>query len=158
MSDIVPVTRGGHARLQAELQELKQVARPHVIAAIAEARAHGDLKENAEYHAAKEKQGFIEGRIAFLEQQLAQCRIVELNDNSLDVVKFGVVVTLTEEETGEDKTYQLVGDLEANVDAQRISVNSPLGKAILGKKLDSLVTVKAPKGTVEYIVRAIRCP
>lgn len=158
MSEIVPVTKGGHARLQSELQELKQVARPRIIAAIAEARAHGDLKENAEYHAAKEKQGFIEGRIAFLEEQLAKCRIVELNNNNLDVVRFGVMVTLTEEETGEDKTYQLVGDLEANVDDHRISVNSPLGKAIIGKKLDTLVTVNAPKGLVDYVVRAIRCP
>lgn len=158
MSEIVPVTRGGHARLQAELQELKQVARPRIIAAIAEARAHGDLKENAEYHAAKEKQGFIEGRIAFLEEQLAKCRIVDLNSDNFDIVRFGVMVTLTDEQTGKNKTYQLVGDLEANVDERRISINSPLGKAIIGKKLDSLVTVKAPKGAVEYVVRAIRCP
>lgn len=158
MSESIPVTKGGLQRLQDELQQLRNVERPQVIAAIAEARGHGDLKENAEYHAAKEKQGFIEGRISLLEDQLSRCKVVELDGENLDVVRFGALVTLTDEASGTEKTWQLVGDLEADIDHNRISVNSPIGRAIIGKGLDAVVTVKAPKGTVDYIISAIDCP
>ena len=154
----IPVTRGGLQRLQDELQQLRNVERPQVVNAIAEARGHGDLKENAEYHAAKERQAFIEGRISLLEDQLARCKVVELQQEELDVVKFGALVTLTDDDTGEEKTWQLVGDLEADINQNRISINSPIGKAIMGKKLDTLVTVEVPKGTVDYIITAIACP
>ena len=158
MDKAIPVTKSGLQRLQDELQQLRNVERPQVVNAIAEARGHGDLKENAEYHAAKEKQAFIEGRISLLEDQLARCKVVELQQEKLDVVKFGALVTLTDDETGEEKTWQLVGDLEADINHNRISINSPIGKAIMGKKLDTLVTVKAPKGTVDYVISAINCP
>ncbi len=154
----IPVTRGGLQRLQEELQRLRNVERPQVIEAIAEARGHGDLKENAEYHAAKEKQAFIEGRISLLEDQLARSKIVELHHEDLDLVRFGTVVTLTDEDSGAAKKLQLVGDLESDIDQNRISINSPIGKAIIGKKLDALVSVKAPKGTIDYIITAIECP
>lgn len=157
MSEAVPVTREGHIRLQDELQRLKNHDRPQVIEAIATARAHGDLKENAEYHAAKEKQSFVEGRISFLEDHLARCRIVDLNEIELDVVRFGAVVTLIEGDSNAKKTFQLVGDLEADITCNRISINSPIGKAIIGKELDSVVTIAVPKGTVEYVISAIDC-
>ena len=158
MSDSIPVTKGGLQRLQEELHQLRHVERPQVIDAIAEARGHGDLKENAEYHAAKEKQAFIEGRIALLEDQLSRCKVVELRHEELDVVCFGALVTLTDEDSGSEKKLQLVGDLEADIDQNRISINSPIGKAIMGKELDALVSVKAPKGTVDYTITAIECP
>lgn len=158
MGESIPVTRGGMQRLQEELQRLRSVERLQVIDAIAEARGHGDLKENAEYHAAKEKQAFIEGRISLLEDQLARGKIVELQDEELDIVRFGALVTLTDEDSGTEKKLQLVGDLEADIDQNRISINSPIGKAIMGKEIDALVSVKAPKGTIDYTITAIECP
>ena len=154
----IPITKGGLQRLQDELLRLRNVERPQVINAIAEARGHGDLKENAEYHAAKEKQAFIEGRIALLEDQLARCKIVELRHDDLNMVRFGALVTLREEESGKEKTLQLVGDLEADIDQNRVSINSPMGKAMIGKKLNVLISVQAPKGTVDYVIAAITCP
>ena len=158
MEEAIPVTKGGRERLQDELEQLRTVERPRVIDAIAEARGHGDLKENAEYHAAKERQAFVEGRISLLEDQLARCKVVELRDEELDVVRFGALVTLTEEESGKEKTLQLVGDLEADISQSRISINSPIGKAIIGQALDTLVSVKAPKGMTDYVITAIKCP
>ena len=157
MDEAIPVTKEGRQRLQDELQQLRSVERPRIINAIAEARGHGDLKENAEYHAAKEQQAFIEGRISLLEDQLARCKVVELRHEDLDVVRFGTLVTLTEEESGKEKTLQLVGDLEADITQNRISINSPIGKAIIGKELDALVSVKAPKGRTDYVITAIAC-
>ena len=157
MDEAIPVTKDGRQRLQDELQRLRNVERPRIINAIAEARGHGDLKENAEYHAAKEQQAFIEGRISLLEDQLARCKVVELRHEDLDVVRFGSLVTLTEEESGKEKTLQLVGDLEADITQNRISINSPIGKAIIGKELDALVSVKAPKGRIDYVITAIAC-
>ncbi len=158
MEEAIPVTKGGRERLRRELQQLRSVERPRIISAIAEARGHGDLKENAEYHAAKERQGFIEGRISLLEDQLARCKVVGLRSQDLDVVRFGALVTLMEEESGNTKTLQLVGDLEADITQHRISINSPIGRAIIGKKCDAQVSVKAPKGTTDYIITAIACP
>ena len=158
MSVTIPVTKAGFRRLQDELQQLRNVERPQVINAIAEARGHGDLKENAEYHAAKERQAFVEGRISLLEDQLARCKVVELLHEELDVVRFGALVTLIDEDNGNEKTIQLVGDLEADINHNRISINSPIGKAIIGKALDAVVSVKAPKGTTDYTISAIDCP
>lgn len=154
MSQIIPLTTSGHQKLKDELDNLKSNVRPQVIASIASARAHGDLKENAEYHAAKEKQAYVEGRIALLEDQLSRSKIISLDGEKIDKVKFATFVTL-EEESGATNTYQLVGDLEADVNANRISINSPIGRAIIGKKLNDEVDVVVPKGRVTYRIMAI---
>ena len=127
-----------------------------MIEEIAEARAHGDLKENAEYHAAREKQSFIEGRITILEDTLSRANIIDFSGQDVDQVRFGAYVQLEDEETGEVKQFRIVGDLEANIDENKISLGSPIAKALLGKKLDDVVEVKAPKGVVEYVVTEIR--
>ena len=155
MSETIPLTAGGYQKLTDELNKLKHEVRPQVIASIASARSHGDLKENAEYHAAKEKQAYVEGRISLLEDQLARSKVITLDGEKLDKVKFGTFVTLEEEESGTSNTYQLVGDLEADVNANKISINSPIGKAILGKKVDDEVDVVVPKGRVMYVITAI---
>lgn len=155
MSDIIPLTAGGYQKLKDELHDLKTNVRPQVIASIASARAHGDLKENAEYHAAKEKQAYVEGRISLLEDQLARSKVITLDGEKLDIVKFGTFVTLEEEESGATKTYQLVGDLEADVNANKISINSPIGKAIIGKKVNDEVDIVVPKGRVIYVIAKI---
>lgn len=149
-------TKVGFDRLQLELDNYKQVERPTIIKAIAEARALGDLSENAEYHAAREKQGFIEARIADLEGNLSRAEVVDYSQDSLEVVKFSAHVKLEDEETGEEKSYQLVNDLEANIREGRISINSPIGKALVGKKQDDLVLIRIPKGEVEYTIRGIK--
>ncbi|MDE3269364.1 MAG: transcription elongation factor GreA [Pseudomonadota bacterium] len=155
MSEIIPLTASGYQKLENELNDLKSNVRPQVIAAIAAARAHGDLKENAEYHAAKEKQAFVEGRISLLEDQLARSKVINLDGEKIDRVKFGTFVTLEEGESGTTKTYQLVGDLEADINANKISINSPIGKAVLGKSVDDEVDVVVPKGRVLYTIAAI---
>ena len=153
--DLIPFTREGLTELQKELNHLKEVERPNVIDAIAEARAHGDLKENAEYHAAREKQGFIEARIAELEDKLSRTQVVDhsaLGDNK---VRFGAWVTLTHEETGEEKRYRIVGELEANINKNKLSLKSPIAKALLGKHEDDLVEIRAPKGVQEYSITKV---
>ena len=156
MADTVPFTQEGYDRLKAELDNLKSVERPQVILDIAEARAHGDLSENAEYHAAREKQGFVEARIAELEDKISRAQIIVYDGEASDVVKFGAVVHLEEDSTGEVSSYQIVGDLEADIAEKRISIHSPIAKALLGKKLDDLVQVKAPKGEIEYVITGIK--
>lgn len=154
----VPLTLEGHERLKAELKTLKSVDRPKVILDIAEARAHGDLSENAEYHAAKEKQGFIEARIAILEDRLSRAQVVIPDGRDADKVGFGAWVTVSDEETGETKTYRIVGDLEADTGNNLISVSSPLARALLGKRLDDLVEFRAPKGVIEYSIAEVKYP
>ena len=128
-----PLTRAGADRLREELAVLKKVDRPQVIAAIAEARAHGDLKENAEYHAAREQQGFIEGRIQLLESTISHAQIIDvLKLNPGEKVVFGATVRLSDEESGEEKTYQIVGDVEADIKHNRIAVSSPISRALIG--------------------------
>ena len=151
----IAFTQQGYDELKAELKNLKEVERPEVIAAIAEARAHGDLKENAEYHAAREKQGFVEGRIQDLEGQLSRAKIIDFSDQEPDRVRFGSFVTVQDEESGEEKTYRIVGDLEADIKRNRISMGSPIAKALMGKQSDDLVEVKVPKGVVEYVITEI---
>lgn len=151
----IPFTRDGLDILQKELVKLKNVERPGVIAAIAEARAHGDLKENAEYHAAREKQGMIEARISDLEDKLSRAQIIDHSGSDDDTVKFGAWVKLQDEETGEEKEYRIVGDLEADIKKNKLSISSPMARALLGKCIDDVVEIKVPKGKKEYVVLEI---
>lgn len=153
----VPLTIRGAEKLRAELQELKSVARPRVIAAIAEARGHGDLKENAEYHAAKEQQSFIEGRIAEIEGKLSNAQIIDVSTvNANGKVVFGATVTLINEDNGEQVTYQIVGDDEADIKTGMISISSPIARALIGKEEGDVVSVQAPSGIREYEIIAVR--
>lgn len=152
----VPLTAAGMERLSGELVQLKKIERPQVIEEIAEARSHGDLKENAEYHAAREKQGMIEARISELEDKLSRATVIDFSNESPDIIKFGASVTVSDEDTGEEKQYQIVGDLEANIDKNMISLSSPIAKALMGKKIDDLVEVRVPKGTSEYVILEIK--
>jgi transcription elongation factor GreA len=153
----VPLTLRGAEAVRAELQELKTVSRPNVVAAIAEARAHGDLKENAEYHAAKEQQSFIEGRIQELEGVLSNVQVIDPTALPRDErVVFGVTVDLVNIDTEEEVTYQIVGDYESDIKLNRISVSSPIARALIGKEIDDIATVKAPSGAIEYEIAAIR--
>ena len=153
----VPMTVGGATRLQEELDRLKKVDRPRVINSIAEARAHGDLKENAEYHAAREEQGFIEGRIAEIEAKLSNAQIIDISkiDNKGKVI-FGVTLDLLDVEKDEEKTYQIVGDDEADIKHLKISVNSPIARGLIGKFEGDEVAVETPGGTVVYEILKVK--
>jgi transcription elongation factor GreA len=151
-----PITKKGYEALKAELDRLKKVERPKVIEAIAEARSHGDLSENAEYDAAKERQGFIEARISELEGKLADARIIETAGRTSETVVFGATVLLIESESRQKKQYMLVGQDEADLKVGKISVQSPVGKALIGKRAGDLVEVKTPTKVVEYEVVEIR--
>ncbi|HEB76991.1 MAG TPA: transcription elongation factor GreA [Methylothermaceae bacterium] len=153
----IPLTVKGAEKLKRELHELKTVARPKVIQAIAEARAHGDLKENAEYHAAREQQSFIEGRIREIEAKLANAQIIDVTKVNADGrVVFGATVELEDLETGDVVTYQIVGDDEADIKQGLISVSSPIARALIGKEVEDVVEVRTPKGIREYEILAIR--
>ena len=152
----VPLTAKGAQRLRAELEELKSVKRPEVIAAIAEARAHGDLKENAEYHAAREQQGFIEGRIKHLEGELSNAQIIDVASLAPgDKVVFGATVVLADGDSGEEKTWQIVGDLEADIKQGLIAISSPVARALIGKHEGDAVTIEAPGGIREYEIVSV---
>ncbi|KAF0193304.1 MAG: transcription elongation factor GreA [Gammaproteobacteria bacterium] len=152
-----PITLEGELRLREELKELKSVKRPAVIQAIADARAHGDLKENAEYHAAKEQQGFIEGRIANIEQRLGNAQIIDVSKlNAGGKAVFGSTVELIDQENGEEVVYQIVGDLEADISAGRISISSPLARSLIGKIEGDIATFQAPGGIKEYEIVSVR--
>lgn len=151
-----PITRKGYGALQAELDRLRKVERPKVIEAIAEARAHGDLSENAEYDAAKERQGFIEARLAELESKLADARIIDTVGRTSNTVVFGATVVLIEQESQSKKQYTLVGQDEADLKFNRISVQSPVGRALIGKRVGDLVEVTTPAKLVEYELIEIR--
>ena len=150
--ELIPLTQEGHESLIKELENLKSVERPNVIKAIATARAHGDLRENAEYHAAREKQGFIEARIADLDDKLSRAQIITHTGKAPDSVRFGSWVTLADEENGETRKYRIVGDLEADIAQNKLSISSPMARAILGKKQDDLVEIKVPAGKREYTI------
>jgi transcription elongation factor GreA len=157
MTQKVPMTVSGAARLRTELQELKTVARPRIIAAIAEARAHGDLKENAEYHAAREQQSFTEGRIAEIEAKLARAQIIDVTTlPASDKVVFGATVLLREEESAEERRYQIVGEDEANIKEGKISLKSPIARALIGKFADDVVDVQTPGGVKTYEIVEVR--
>ena len=150
------MTAKGAARLRAELEELKSVQRPAIIAAIAEARAHGDLKENAEYHAAREQQGFIEGRIKHLESEISHAQIIDVSTlNAGDKVVFGASVVLADVETDEEKRYQVVGDLEADIKQGLIAISSPVARALIGKHEGDTITIDAPAGQREYEIVSV---
>jgi transcription elongation factor GreA len=151
-----PITKKGYDALKAELDRLKKVERPKVIEAIAEARAHGDLSENAEYHAAKERQGFIEARIKELESKLADARVIETANRTSETVVFGATVELVEMESKQKKQYMLVGQDEADLKNGKISVQSPVGRALIGKRVGDQVEVTTPAKVVGYEVLAIR--
>ena len=150
-----PITNKGFEKLETELKLLKSTERPNVIKAIAEARAHGDLSENAEYHAAKEKQSFIEGRIADLENKISRAEVINTRVLSGDKIIFGATVTLGEVGRKKNIVYQIVGTEEADVENGKISVSSPLARALLGKKIDDMVEVLSPGGSKEYEVENI---
>jgi transcription elongation factor GreA len=149
------MTPEGHRKMEEEFTRLKKVERPQNIKAIEEARAHGDLSENAEYHAAKERQGFIEGRIQELESKLSKAQIIDPSTMDHDKVAFGATVTLIDLDTDDEVTYMIVGPEEAGVKAGKISTSSPVGKALLGKKEGDEVRIQAPARTVEYVVACI---
>lgn len=151
-----PITKKGYEALKAELDRLRKVERPKVIEAIAEARAHGDLSENAEYDAAKERQAFIEARLIELESKLADARVIDTAGRTSDTVVFGATVVLIEQEAQQKKEYTLVGQDEADLKLARISVQSPVGRALIGKKVGDLVEVTTPAKVVEYEVIEIR--
>ena len=153
--DKIPMTRGGFTALDDELKVLKSVERPAVIRAIAEAREHGDLSENAEYHAAREKQSFIEGRIKELEAILSKADVIDPTKLS-GAIKFGATVTLSDEDSGEEKTYRIVGEPEANIEAGMLNIRSPLARALIGKDEGDSVEVRTPGGTRSYEVVSIR--
>ena len=152
-----PITAKGAARLRLELEELKSVKRPKVIAEIAEARAHGDLKENAEYHAARDQQSFIEGRIKHLEGELSHAQVIDVATLTAgDKVVFGATVQLADCDTDEERTYQIVGDLEADIKLGLIAISSPVARALIGKHEGDTATIEAPAGTREYEIISVR--
>ncbi|MBD8526310.1 transcription elongation factor GreA [Pseudomarimonas arenosa] len=152
-----PLTLRGSKKLREELEHLKSVKRPQVIEAIAEARAHGDLKENAEYHAAREQQGFIEGRIKELESALSNAQIIDVSKlNAGSRIVFGAIIDLAEDDSGDEVTYQIVGDLEADIKLGLISVSAPIARALIGKHEGDQVTIQAPSGPRSYEIVGVR--
>ncbi len=156
MNQRIPITKQGLTQLEEELRQLKSVARPEVIRAIAEAREHGDLSENAEYHAARERQSFIEGRLAVLEDGISRSEVIDVSGLSGDTVKFGATVSLVDEDTDEKLTYKLVGELEADVKDGRMAINAPLARALIGKMVGESVEVITPKGEKIYEILKIK--
>lgn len=153
--DKIPITAPGFAQLEAELKNLKTVERPGVIKAIAEAREHGDLSENAEYHAAREKQSFIEGRIMELEAMVAHAEVIDPQSIGGDTVKFGATVKLVDEETEKEVTYQIVGEYEASLEQGKIALTAPIARALIGKKAGDTAEVNTPKGQRYYEVLSV---
>ncbi|MCL4677235.1 MAG: transcription elongation factor GreA [Alphaproteobacteria bacterium] len=154
--ELIPLTKEGYTRLEGELKNLKSVQRPAVIQAIAEARAHGDLSENAEYHAAREQQSFIEGRIQELEAVIGRAQVIDPASMSGQTVKFGATVTVVDEETDDEETYQLVGDYESDTEKGRLSISAPVARALIGKAVGDLVKVKTPKGIRVYEILDVK--
>jgi len=155
MVDRVPMTARGYEQIKEDLKQLKNVERPKNVKEIEEAIAHGDLSENAEYHAAKERQGHLEARISLLEDRMARAQVIDPTGQSTDRVSFGCTVRLEDTETGEEVRYTIVGEDESDVSAGRISLASPVGRALMGKAVDDTVEVKVPKGTRELDVLEI---
>jgi len=154
--DKVPMTTGGYDGLKSELHTLKTNDRPAVIKAIAEAREHGDLSENAEYHAARDRQSFIEGRIAEIEDKISRADVIDVSKLSGKTVRFGATVTIADEETDEETTYQIVGEHEADIAAGRLSVAAPIARALIGKSVGDSVEVVTPRGQKDYEIVKVR--
>ncbi len=156
MSERIPMSQRGYDMLREEVRRLRTEERPRIVQEIEEARAHGDLSENAEFHAAKERQGYIEGRIRQLDDKLARAQVIDTSGQTPDAVRFGTTVVLVDTETDEQVSYTLVGEDESDVANGRISVTSPVARAMLGKTVDDVVTVRVPKGTREFGILEIR--
>ena len=156
MVEKVPMTFAGHAALEVELKQRQSVDRPRIIEAISEARSHGDLSENAEYHAAKEAQSLNEGRIGELEDYVSRAEVIDPSKMSGNTVKFGARVRLVDEDTEEEKTYQIVGDQEADVKQGKISISSPISRALIGKEVGDSVEVVAPGGSKAYEILEVK--
>ena len=154
--DKVPMTKQGYGALNAELKELKEEQRPAVIRAISEAREHGDLSENAEYHAARDRQSFIEGRIAELEDVIGRAEVIDPAKLSGEVIRFGATVGIVDEDTEEEKVFQIVGEPEANVDAGKLNLRSPLARALIGKEKGDSVEVNTPGGGRSYEIISVK--
>ncbi|MCK6418394.1 MAG: transcription elongation factor GreA [Alphaproteobacteria bacterium] len=152
----IPITRPGLMALEAELKNLKSVERPAIIEAIATARAHGDLSENAEYHAAKEQQSFIEGRIQELEAVISKAQVIDIASLNGNTVKFGATVTIVDEDTDEEETYTIVGEYEADADNKKISLTAPMARALIGKSVGDSVDVRSPKGLRSYEILSVK--
>lgn len=150
-----PITAAGYARLEAELKQRKSIERPAIIEAISEARAHGDLKENAEYHAAKEKQSFVEGRIKELEAVISRANVIDVISLRCEIIKFGATVKLIDEDSEEESTYQIVGEHEADINMCLISITAPIARALIGKQKGDSIEVKTPKGGKNYEILEI---
>jgi transcription elongation factor GreA len=155
MADRVPMTKSGLIRLKQELKRLKAVERPKIVKEIAEARAHGDLSENAEYHAAKEKQSHVEGRILQVEHWIASAEVIDVSKHAGDRVIFGATVALSDSDSGDEVRYRIVGELEADLKLGKISVTSPIARALIGRGEGDTVTVRTPGGAREYEIQGI---
>ena len=154
--DKIPMTEDGQKRLIEELKILKTVERPSIVKAIADARSNGDLSENAEYHAAREKQSFIEGRVAEIEDIISKAEVIDVTLLSGSVVKFGASVTIINLEDKKESKYQLVGEFEADIESKKISVTSPIARALIGKKKGDYIEVSTPKGITSYEIKSVR--
>ncbi len=154
--DKFPITINGEKKLREELDNLMNIERPKIIDAIATAREHGDLKENAEYHAAREKQSFIEGRVAEIESIIAQAELIDVSKLSGTVVKFGATVSIINLDNDKESKYQLVGEVEADIEQKKISVTSPIARALIGKKKGDYIEVSTPKGITSYEIKSVR--
>lgn len=154
--DKLPMTRAGYEALNAELKNLKDIERPAIIRAIAEAREHGDLSENAEYHSARERQGFIEGRIKELEAQISRAEVIDPAKMSGKTIRFGATIDIVDEDTDEEKTFQIVGETEADIGSGKLNMRSPLARALIGKEEGDQVEVMTPSGGKSYEVLGVR--
>jgi transcription elongation factor GreA len=152
----IPMTEEGYAALEAEIRHLKTVERPRIIKAIEEARSHGDLSENAEYHAAKEAQGMNESRVAELEDKFSRADVIDVSKLSGDTIKFGATVKIVDEDTNEEQSYKIVGEFEADVKGGKIAINSPIARAMIGKKKGDVVEVATPRGHKSYEILGVK--
>ena len=152
----IPMTAGGYDNLQKELKKLLNEDRPNIIEAIAEARSHGDLSENAEYQYAKEQQSLIEGKIADLESAVSRAEVIDVKSLEGDDIKFGATVEIEDDDTGESVTYQIVGEYESDIKNNKLSVNSPLAKGLINKVIDDVVEINSPKGQKSYTIKSVK--
>ncbi len=151
----IPMTANGYHNLQKELKKLLNEDRPNIIEAIAEARSHGDLSENAEYQYAKEQQSLIEGKIADLESAISRAEVIDVKSLEGDDIKFGATVEIEDDDTGESATYQIVGEYESDIKNNKLSVNSPLAKGLINKAIDDVVEINSPKGQKSYTIKSV---
>mgnify|MGYP001418672026 FL=1 len=152
----IPMTSEGYSKLQDELKKLISQDRPNIIAAIAEARAHGDLSENAEYQYAKEQQSLIEGRISDLESSISRAEVIDIKNMEGDDIKFGATVEIEDDDTGKKQKYQIVGEYESDIENKKLSINSPLARGLIGKSKDDNVEINSPKGMKSYTILAVK--